>query len=49
MKVCGRKVRVQGDDGFSLAKLWQFLLDGLVSGQEENLPPAGYVHFLLEM
>lgn len=52
MKVCGRKLRVQGDDGSSLAELWHFLLDGLVAGPEENLPPAGLVksiQFQLEM
>lgn len=42
MKVHWKKVKVQDDDGFSLAGLKHFPLPGLVAGQEENLP-AGVV------
>ena len=37
MKVHWRKVRVQGDDGFSLANLQHFPLAWLVARQGENL------------
>ena len=40
MKIHWRKVRVQGDDSFSLAELPCFPLAGLVAGQEENLPSS---------
>lgn len=37
MKVHWKKVKVQDDDGFSLAGLKHFPLPGLVAGQEKNL------------
>lgn len=35
MKVCGRKLRVQGGDGSSLAEPWHFLLEGLLLGKKK--------------
>lgn len=40
MKVHWRKEKVQGSDGFLLAKLQRFPLAGLVAGQGENLPSS---------
>lgn len=40
MKANEKKEIVQAGDGFSLAELQQFSLDGLVAGQGENLPSS---------